>query len=299
MDVRALLMGLTFAFIWSSAFTAARIVVTAVPPLYALSGRFLLAGVCGILLALSLGQTARLTRSQWISVIVFGVCQNALYLGLNFVGMQTVEASLAAIVGSTMPLLVALFGWLILGERPRPLGIAGLVAGMVGVAIIMAGRISGGVDPWGLFLLCLGALALTAATLAVRGTSGGGNLLMVVGLQMLVGTAVLLPIALVTEPFHLDGSPRVLMAFLYMVFVPGLFATWLWFRLVLRIGAVKAATFHFLNPFFGVAVAAVLLGEPVHGADLVGVLIIMAGILAVQLSKQIRTRPVLAESQKA
>ena len=35
----------------------------------------------------------------------------------------------------------------------------------------------------------------------------------------------------------------------------------MWFTLVNRIGAVKASTFHFLNPFFGVAVAALLLGE--------------------------------------
>lgn len=294
MDFRAILMGLLFAVIWSSAFTAARIVVQAVPPLYALSARFLLAGICGVLIARMLGQRAHLSRAQWVSVVVFGICQNALYLGMNFVGMQTVEASLAAIVGSTMPLLVALFGWVFLRDRPRPLGLMGLVAGLVGVTIIMAGRITGGVDPWGLFLLCIGTVSLTIATLAVRGTSGGENLLMIVGLQMLVGAAVLLPVAVVTEPLRAAISPKVVVAFLYMVFVPGLFATWLWFRLVLRIGAVKAATFHFLNPFFGVAVAAALLGEHVQTADIVGVVIVMVGILAVQLSKQVRTpAPVL------
>ena len=52
-----------------------------------------------------------------------------------------------------------------------------------------------------------------------------------------------------------------------------------------RIGAIRGATFHFLNPFFGVAVAAVFLGESLRALDLIGVAIIMAGILAVQLSK--------------
>ncbi|MCB1391582.1 MAG: EamA family transporter, partial [Rhodobacteraceae bacterium] len=51
------------------------------------------------------------------------------------------------------------------------------------------------------------------------------------------------------------------------------------------IGAVKAATFHFLNPFFGVAIAAALLGETLALTDVIGVVVIMAGILAVQLSK--------------
>ena len=67
--------------------------------------------------------------------------------------------------------------------------------------------------------------------------------------------------------------------------MPGLTATWVWFKLVQRIGAVRGATFHFLNPFFGVAIASALLGEGLGVADVIGVAIIMAGILAVQLSK--------------
>ena len=53
-----------------------------------------------------------------------------------------------------------------------------------------------------------------------------------------------------------------------------------------RIGAVKAATFHFLNPFFGVAIAAIFLGESLRFSDIVGVIVIMAGILSVQLARQ-------------
>ena len=51
-------------------------------------------------------------------------------------------------------------------------------------------------------------------------------------------------------------------------------------------GAVKAATFHFLNPFFGVSIAAVILSEPLGVSDYLGVLIVTIGILLVQTSKQ-------------
>ncbi|MDX5356902.1 MAG: DMT family transporter, partial [Rhodobacterales bacterium] len=61
---------------------------------------------------------------------------------------------------------------------------------------------------------------------------------------------------------------------------------WVWFALVARIGAIKAATFHFLNPFFGVVIAWALLGERIGLYDVLGVAIIAAGILAVQLSRQ-------------
>ena len=53
---------------------------------------------------------------------------------------------------------------------------------------------------------------------------------------------------------------------------------------------MKAATFHFLNPFFGVLIAAALLGENIGLLDYVGVVIIALGILAVQLSKQHQTK---------
>ena len=62
-------------------------------------------------------------------------------------------------------------------------------------------------------------------------------------------------------------------------------ATMIWFVLVRQVGATRAATFHFLNPFFGVATAAMILGEPVTVRDVVGVAIIMGGILAVQVAR--------------
>jgi drug/metabolite transporter (DMT)-like permease len=285
MDLRAIGMGLAFAFMWSSAFTSARIIVADAPPLTALAIRFLVSGLIGIGIALALGQSWRLTRGQRRATVIFGLCQNALYLGLNFVAMQWIEASLAAIIASTMPLIVALAGWLIFGERVRPLGIAGLFAGVAGVALIMGARISGGVDLVGLALCGIGVVALAFATLAVRGASSGGNLMMIVGLQMLIGAAVLAVAAVALESWEVRWSWPLALAFLYTTLVPGLAATWVWFLLVNRIGAVRAATFHFLNPVLGVAVAAALLGEQLGTLDAVGVAIVTMGILAVQMAK--------------
>jgi len=286
MDPRALAMGLAFALIWSSAFTSARIIVEAAPPLTALSVRFLIAGGIGVTIALLSGQGFRLSRSQWMTVLVFGICQNALYLGLNFVAMRTVEASLAAIIASTMPLLVAAANWAIFHERLPRAGVAGLAAGFAGVGIIMAQRLDGGADPFGVTLCLIGAVALTVATLAVRGASaGGGNLLMVVGLQMIVGAIALVPPALALETWAVDWSAALVAAFVYTTLMPGLVATFIWFLLVGRIGPTRAATFHFLNPFFGVAIAAVVLGEALSLADAVGVTIVAGGILAVQMAR--------------
>ena len=286
MDFRAIGMGLGFAFMWSSAFTSARIIVASAPPLASLSLRFFISGVIGILIARALGQTWQLTRDQWRATFIFGLCQNALYLGLNFVAMQTIQASLAAIIASTMPLMVAIAGWAFFQDRLRPVAAIGLVAGVIGVGIIMGARLEAGVDMFAVFLCIIGALALTVATLSVRSASSGGNLLMVVGLQMLVGAVILAVASGFLEEIEITWTWQLGVAFTYTVFVPGLLATWIWFSLVARIGTIKAATFHFLNPFFGVTIAWALLGERLGALDILGVLVISGGILAVQLSKQ-------------
>ena len=293
----ALVLGVAFAAMWSSAFTSARIIVADAPPILSLALRFALSGAIGVVLALATGGTLRLSRGQWHAVILFGLCQNALYLGLNFAAMQTIEAGLAAIIASTMPLLVAVVAWAAFGERTRPLGVAGLIAGAVGAALILGTRLDGGADPWGILLCGVGVVALTVATLSVRGASAGGNVIAIVGLQMWVGAAALLPFGLLWETWDVIWTPRLTAAFAYTTLVPGLLATWIWFVLVGRIGATPAAAFHFLNPFFGVVIAWALLGERLGPLDAVGVAVIAAGILAVQMSRiRTRRRPGAAEN---
>lgn len=285
MNMKAMLLGLFFALFWSSAFTSARVIVAHAPPLGSLALRFLVSGLIGVALARALGESWRLTPGQRRATVIFGVCQNALYLGLFFVAMQWIEAGLASIMASTMPLIVAVVNRLVLGERLAPMAVLGLGLGFGGVIVIMSSRISGGADATGLVLCGIGTLALAVATLSARGASSGGNVLMVVGLQMLIGALCLGVVSLVLEDPWVDLTPGLIVAFVYTTLVPGLLATWIWFTLVNDIGAVRASVFHFLNPFFGVLVAAVVLGERIGTNDMIGVAIVAAGILMVQLSK--------------
>jgi probable blue pigment (indigoidine) exporter len=289
MDLRSILIGVAFVAMWSSAFATAHIIVAEVPPFTTLTIRFAISGAIAVTIAALLGQSWRLTKPQTLSVIIFGICQNALYLGLNFTALQWTPASVAAIIASSMPLIVAALGRAMGRERLLPLGIIGLIMGFAGVILIMGTRVQGGVQPSGILLCVGGAIALAIATLSVKGASSGGNLLMIVGLQMLVGSLVLAPFALTESPPD-TISTKALLAFAYQIIVPGLAATILWFTLVARIGTVRAAAYHFLNPFFGVAIAAWLLGEHIVWQDILGVAIIMIGIFAVQRARMVVTR---------
>ena len=129
--MRVLILGIAFALMWSSAFTSARIIVSAAPPLSALSLRFMISGLLAILIGWLLGQSLNLTRSQWKATLIFWVCQNSIYLGLNFIAMQKVEASVAAIIASTMPLIVAFLGWIVFRDKLKLFSIIGLILGLI------------------------------------------------------------------------------------------------------------------------------------------------------------------------
>ena len=287
MDFRSILMGVSFSLIWSSAFTSAKILVTAASPLMVLSLRFLISGLLGIAIARMLGQKIQLNREEWTVVVIIGISQNALYLAFNCMAMQWIEASLAAIIASLLPLVVAVVCWVFLGEKTGLNGMLGLTVGFGGVLVIMLDKLSGSSASLGMTLCLIGVAALAGATLYVgRMMSLNKNVVMIVGLQMLVGSITLFPFSLIFETWNIEWSTSFILAFIYTTLVPGLLGTLIWFFLVRRIGPVRAATFHFLNPFFGVLVAALILSEPLSLRDGIGVTIIMAGILLVQLSRK-------------
>jgi len=136
-----------------------------------------------------------------------------------------IPAGLAAIIASSVPLIVALLSRLLLCERLSWIGHAGLMVGFAGVLLIMINRITAGDSVFGLVLCIIGAAALAGATLIVRGVDLGAGLLMVVGLQMLVGSASLAPVVFMLEDptaFRLTGS--LITAFIYITIVPGVIA---------------------------------------------------------------------------
>ena len=98
MDGKAIAMGTAFALIWASAFTATRFIVHDIPPLTALVVRFAISGAIGVALGHAMGQRIAFSAREWRALAIFGVCQNGLYLGLNWIAMQWLGASSGAII---------------------------------------------------------------------------------------------------------------------------------------------------------------------------------------------------------
>ena len=169
-----------------------------------------------------IGQNFNLSRQEWTGVLIFGFCQNVLNLGLNFVAMQWIDASMAVIIASMLPLVVAAISWTFLVEKPGIIGVLGLVAGMSGVLLIMLDRTGDQTKLLGVLLCSVALLALAGATLLLGNFfRSNKNLMMIVGLQMFVGFIFLLPLTIMFEKWLINWSVIFIISFLYQILMPG------------------------------------------------------------------------------
>ena len=287
MEFKHILLGVGFALIWASAFPSAKIAVQFSPPFFFLFLRFTLAGLFSIILGTYLGQSFQFDRKSLIRIMVFGIIQNGLYLGLIFLALTKIDSNVSVIIASILPLTVAFFSWVFFKSRLSFLGLSGLFVGLIGVLLIMIQRIEKESEMLGITLCIMGLLATTFSTLIITKINiNKNNILIVVGLQMLAGSLFLLPLSYCFEVWSISFNMTFLFTFLYIAAFPGIIGPVIWFYLQKEIGAVKYSSFHFLVPFFGIAISYFLLGETLTFSDMVGVIVIILGLYFINRDKK-------------
>ncbi len=281
-----------FCLLWSFAFVASKIGVTDCPPLILLTARFSLAG--SLILGISALRRDRWSLS-WRDVLVFavlGVANNALFLGLSYIGLQSVSAGLAGLIVSANPVFTAVLAALFLGEALTWRKIAGLLLGVSGVSFIVWHRMSVGTDSWHGILLMFASLAsIVAGTLLFKLLAPKGSLWIGNGVQNLTAGIVLLPFAFtLSSVSEIVPSARLLGAFAFLVLGGSILAYLLWFHLLKVCGATAASAYHFLMPPLGMLFAWIVLGEHLEIRDLMGIVPVALGIYLVTRS-QVTARP--------
>ena len=280
-------MGLTFILFWSSAFTSAKILVSNSPPLLVLGIRFLFTGTIGILINNIFFNKIKLNRNNWKFILLFGICQNTLYLGLNFLAMDKIDAYLAVIIASLLPVFVAIISFFLRIDKLHFFSVIGIIVGFLGCSIILAPKITINLNLYGLSLCLIAVIALAMATLIIKdGFSYKEQLLPFVSIQMIVGGLPLLLLSFLFEEWAINFSNSFIIAFIYTCFFPGLIATMIWFNLVKRIGVVMASSFHFLTPPTGVIIAYIVLNERININDIIGIIFITIALTIIHQAKK-------------
>jgi drug/metabolite transporter (DMT)-like permease len=275
---------LFYIFLWASAFVPSKIGVLGSSPLWFLVVRFFVSGLLALAFARAVGARLPRTRRDWTALVALGILANAVYLGCTYEALRHLASGVGAIVASTNPLTLALVAPWVLRE-PLTLGkVAGMLLGFGGVVAIMIVRTgTGAAEPADVALAFAGVLGSVASTIVFKKWCGDLDLRTVVPIQLLASGVVLLPLAIVLEGApHAQLTWQFVASFWYVVLVMSFGASALWFWLLTHGEASRVSAYYFLTPVFGLALAALLLHEPVGVRDLGGLIAIALGIALVQ-----------------
>lgn len=269
-----------FCLAWSSAFAAGKIGLLDCPPLLLLALRFLIAGALLVGVAAWRGGYRGVTGRTFVALAAIGLLNHAVYLGLSYSGMTLVSSGLTALIVSANPVLTAALAALLLGEAMTWRKAAGLGLGVLGVALVVRGRLGTGLDaPAGIALVIGSLVALSAGTLLFKRLAPKAGLLAGTGVQVLVSGLALLPVALTVEDAGaIRPSAGLAGSLAFQVLAVSIGGYLLWFRLLQRTSATEASAYHFLMPPLGMLFGWLLLGETVQPWDLLGILPVALGI---------------------
>jgi drug/metabolite transporter (DMT)-like permease len=278
-----------FCVLWSSAFSVAKLALADCPPLLLLATRFLAAGVLMLAFARLQGLRWTLGRREIALFAVLGIANQAVYLGIGYIGLREISSGLSALIVSANPVVTAVLAVMFLGERMTWGKSLGLLLGIGGVAYIVGSRLAIGADHLhGILLTILALLSLVGGTILFKRFAPKGGLWIGNGIQSLAAGVATLPFALTFESVgEVVPTWRLLAAFAYLVLIVSVFAYLLWFQILTVSGATAASSYHFLMPPLGMLFGWLLLGERMAVSDMLGIVPVVLGIYLV-------TRPAAA-----
>jgi len=292
----------TVYLIWGSTYLAIRFAVETLPPFLMAGVRFLLAGIL-LYAVMRARDCSRPTLGNWKAAGVVGTLLLFGGNGLVCWAEQHVPSGLAALLIATVPLWMVLFDWLLhRGTKPTWRIVAGLVVGLIGVAILLGPSGLGGSD-----VHLYGALALLSAcvfwsigSLYSRKADLPNSPFLATAMEMLAGGAVLLLVGtLAGEWSRVDFdaiSTKSILSLAYLCVFGSIFAltayTWL-----LRVTTpAKVSTYAYVNPVVAMGLGYVLANEPLSPRVLVAATVILGAVVLITTTKQRQTPSPSTES---
>ena len=217
----------------------------------------------------------------WLRLLVLASLNIGAFQALLFVAAYRLPGGVAAVVGAVGPLVVMGLTWTLDHRRPPALA---LVAGVLGVMGMAALLLSPGArwDMVGVAAALVGTLCMAAGTFWSRRWRSDLPVLAFTGWQLLAGGVMLAPVAWAVDPPLPALTATHIAGYLYLSLAGALVAYALWFRGIARLPSVAVSSLGLLSPVTAVLLGWVLLGQAMTGVSLVGMLVVLVSILAVQ-----------------
>jgi O-acetylserine/cysteine efflux transporter len=264
-------LAVAVAAIWGLNFVVIDVGLDDFPPLLLSSLRYALA-------ALPLLVLRGVPSVPWRWVLAVGAIIGVVKFSLLFIGMDVgMPAGLASLVLQAQALFTVVFAAAVLRERPAASQWLGLAVAFGGLALV-AGGLQGDATPTGFVLVIAAAAAWGVGNLVLKRAAPADPL------RFMSWICVVPPLPLLCLSLAFEGPSEIgealsgvdlggIGAVLYIAFAATTVGWALWARLMGLYPASMVAPFALLVPIFGLAFAALLLGEPVGARELIGVLL--------------------------
>ncbi|GAV30786.1 permeases of the drug/metabolite transporter (DMT) superfamily [Coriobacteriaceae bacterium EMTCatB1] len=291
----------TLYVVWGSTYLAIRIGLSdQMPPALFAGLRLVPAGLALLAFAAARGRSVRMRPSDLRTTAIVGIFLLVGGMYSTFLSERVIPSGLAALIVALLPLWIALAEWALPDmERPSAQGVAGLLLGLAGLAVLVAPRITGvhgtPEELGGIAIQIAGTWLWTAGSVYSKRRPVKADALVVTGYEMLVAGTVLLGIGTVAGEWgRLSLTPRSIGALAYLTVVGSCIAFTAFVWLLRNAPASKVMTYAYVNPAIAVALghlaghAGLVPPEPVDAWTLLGAGVIIAGVA---LATSAPTRP--------
>lgn len=273
-----------FILIWSSGFVVAKFAFAAGDSLYFLSLRLLLAAGILYLITLALKQPRRLDRAQVVASLAIGLTLHGLYLGGVWYAIELgAPAGLSSVITSLQPVLVSLLAVHLFAEPLTYRQLAGLLAGLGGVILVVLPKLTGsdGFTAQSLSFLITALIGSTAATIIQKRFGASLPLMMGTTYQFLSAGVVLLAfsVAIGRTRFEITASSIWTMA--WAVLITSIAAVLLLLWLLNHGSAAKVSSLLYLVPPMAVLQGFILFQEKVSPVGIFGIALTAIGVALV------------------
>jgi drug/metabolite transporter (DMT)-like permease len=275
-------MLLTLAFLWGSSFLFIEVALDELEPTTMMALRLFFGAVALVPFLVAARGARRAVadlRNGGRTLWVLGIVNAALPFTLIAWGQQYIDSGIAAIANASLPIFVVLLAIRFRpSERATGLRLAGIVAGLAGVAVLTGGEFDGS---WSgvlgtLAVVSASVLYASGALYAQANVERIDTLVLATG-SAITGTLVLLPVALAQLPSAVPSWET--WASVAVLGFGGMAAGQLLYYVVIeRYGSSRASLVTYLLPVIALALGALLLDEPVEVTALVGLVLILSGV---------------------
>jgi drug/metabolite transporter (DMT)-like permease len=291
-----LLPFLIVTLIWSSTWIVIRDQLGTVPPSWSVCYRFLIAGIGMVILARMRRVPLTIGWDGLAFATLLGLAQFVLNFNFVYRAEQYLTSGVVAIVYAMLLIPNSLLGWIAYRQPLNRGFLIGSGIAVAGIALLLAHEYrAASIDPADVVLgvaLCLAGLMSASTANVMQGSAIAHRLPMIALLAwaMLIGAAIDAGWAWANHgPPVIDTRPAYLLGVAYLAIAGSVVTFPLYFRLIQRMGAARAAYTGVLIPVIAMLISTLVEGYAWSAMAAIGALLAVIGMI---VAMRARDRPV-------